>query len=189
MSNVLVKFVQDNNEFNFNFDFEEIEKYLVQKIKPGLKRFVPGKIRTIKYCGNLTNDEIIKEFTVKYTSKDINEEQSEHINQFIKNSDSEKLNIFILLLQKIMLFILSQFPSFNAETDLNNVIEKMQQGRELDQIRYDLIKSFIKEDEDEDEEDDIDKLNDNLNGNNGNGFSVENLYPIYREIEKSLNNN
>jgi len=186
MSNILVKFVQDNNEFNFNFDFEEIEKYLVQKIKPGLKRFVPGKIRTIKYCGNLTNDEIIMEFTDKYKSKDINKEQLEHINQFIKNSDSEKLNTFILLLQKIMLFILSQFPSFNAETDLNNVIEKMQ-GRELDQIRYDIIKSFIKEDEDE--EDDIDKLNDNLNGNNCNGFSVDNLYPIYREIEKSINSN
>lgn len=63
------------------------------------------------------------------------------------------------------------------------------QGKELDQIRYDLIKSFIKEDEDEDEEDDIDKLNDNLNGNNGNGFSVDNLYPIYLEIEKSINSN
>ena len=190
MNNVLIKIDKeknDDNKFNFDFDLDEIEKDLFGKIKPGLKRFILGKIETMKYFGNITNEEIINDFENKFKQKNITKEQIENINAFFKKDEHKNMNIndFLLILQKVMIFILTN-NCFNGETDLNLVINRMSE-KELDKIQLELIKLFInfssKKDDDDEEEEEEDEFDKNI------GFSVSNLSKIYQEIEKLLNIN
>ena len=43
-------------EIDFEFDFEEIEKELADKIIPGLQRFNKGELKIMKYSGEEYNE-------------------------------------------------------------------------------------------------------------------------------------
>ena len=198
-NNILVEVNENQNNdiiFNFNFDLEGIEKDLAEKLKPRLKKFKIGEIRTIKYLGNFTNDDIINEFITKYKSKNINQEQQENIDKFFDKFDSKNLNDFLLIIQNVMIYCISN-SGLNGETDLNLVIDKISEN--LDKSRLDLLKSFIdykpQKHEEDDDEIDLDQMNRIYNENEKEkikeenvGFSISNLYPIYQSISKLLNN-
>ena len=76
MNNTLMK---NKNQYDIlEFDLEEIENDLAEKIIPGLKKFVVGKIKTMKYKGDDT-DEIINYFKSKYKPEKLIKDQQDYI--------------------------------------------------------------------------------------------------------------
>ena len=181
----------NNEEIEFEFDLEEIENELVDKIIPGIKRFNKDKIRIMEYTGeeyNEIDEKIINDFKKKYKFQNINQRQKDYIKEFIENN-KEKKNLILLSFQYLMFFILS-YPIFKGESNIIEVINELpKNNNEIKKIE--LIKSFlgynsINQNENENlsmnESSELDLMN---NSKENEDFSVNNLYSIFHEIKNN----
>ena len=164
----------------FEFDFEEIENDLAEKIIPGLKKFVVGKIKTMKYKGDEINDEIIDYFKSKYKSEKLNQEQQDYIKEFLEKNEENKYKRLLKELKNLMLFIMTN-SGFNLDIQIQDIINNLSEKYLDNNNEFDLIKEFFFGDLEKD--DDLAQMNDD---NNNIVFGINNLYPLYTEIEKSI---
>ena len=173
IKNTLMK----NNKEIFDFDFEDIENDLSEKLLPGLKKFIVGKIKTMKYKGDAINDEILDDFKEKYKPEKLNKEQEEYINSFLENEENKSKN-FLKAIKDLMHFIMAK-SDYNLNTKIQDIINNIKENF-FENNEIDLIKSLFFGDIEEDDE------LAQMNNNNNIVFSVNNLYPIYIEMEKYL---
>ena len=125
MNNSIIKICGNNDiKFNFGFDLDGIESDLAEKIIPGLKKFRIGLIRTMKNLNVSNIDDIIYEFRKKFIINDLTQNQQDYLNKFIKNFDKKQSDEFLLSIEKLMSYTISNNEN-NSETDLETVIEKI----------------------------------------------------------------
>jgi hypothetical protein len=193
MNNTEIINLENKDQQNiFKFNYRDIENDLGEKNKPGLKMFNIGKIRTIKYSGDLDNESIIDDFNKKYQIKNLNQEKKDVIkNKFIENIGLNKIDDFLLEIRKLMLYILKH------ECKEEDEIQTIFSYEDFNNIELDLIKSFFNSTATKvDDEDDIDILdmmnneNQQDNSNDNIKYDIGILYSIYQIIEnlKELNN-
>ena len=184
--NILIKntLMKNNNEI-FDFDLEEIENDLEEKIIPGLKKFIIGKIKKMKYNGEPINDEIIDDFQERYKPEELNEEQKDFIKEFYEGNEENKNKDFLKALKSFMFFIMTK-KDYDSDTKIQDIISnQLDKNINFNKKEIDLINIFFNGDLNEDN---IDGDLDEMNANNI-VFSVNNLYPLYIEIvEKYIKN-
>ena len=135
----------ENNKKEIDFDLNEIENELVDKIIPGLKYFNENKIRIMKYSGeeyNEIDEQILIDFNKRYKPQNISSEHKNYVNEFIEKNKDKK-NLILLSLQYLMFFILS-YPKFNGETYIKEVIDELSKNNNENE-KIELIKSFFGE--------------------------------------------
>jgi len=123
----------ENKETNFNFDM--IEKKLIEETIPGIKKFISGDlaIRQIIYKGkfNTLNNDILYDFQKKMKSKILNKKQEEIILGKIKGKTKNELLPLLLSIQSLMMFILSKinnsFQGFNMDSEIIEPIKLMEE--------------------------------------------------------------
>ena len=185
----------NNNAINgFNFNFDIIEKKLIEKMIPGIKRFIQEKygIRIIKYKGdkyNYLNNEILYDFVKKIESKNINEKQKERIIDKMKDKNKDEV---LLSIQSLMLSILENFKDVKEQESINDYLKVNNNIDNVDSLKAVLgIDDNIDEGENkgEDDDNDDDYLNAMNQGNNNKSqeeLKIFHLYSIFEFIKNEL---
>ena len=123
---ILITNIIISGKTKWEFDLEEIENEIAERIIPGLKRFIKGKIRIMKYAGeeyNEIDEQIIDDFIQRFKYQDLNQKQNDYIKEFIlKNKD--KKDLLLISFQYLIIFILSH-SEYEGETSIRQVIEDM----------------------------------------------------------------
>ena len=185
----------NNNAINgFNFNFDIIEKKLIEKMIPGIKRFIKEEygIRIIKYKGdkyNYLNNEILYDFVKKIKSKNINEKQKERIIDNMKDKSKDEV---LLSIQTLMLSILENFKDVKEQESINDYLKVNNNIDNVDSLKAVLdIDDNIDEGENkgEDDDNDDDYLNAMNQGNNNKSqeeLKIFHLYSIFEFIKNEL---
>lgn len=185
MNNTLIIFDNDNNIKGHEFWFEEIENDLAEKNLPGLKKFISGEIRTMKYKGDfcdIIDDDIGNDFNRKYNKKELNENQKQKVMKFLNDNSNNSDNI-LQLIKYLMRYFLSH-PDYKSEDYIQSEIEIISiDSKEENKAILEPIKSLFNENDD----DDFSQMNatlENKTTEGFDGFTIDNLYSIYLEIKK-----
>ena len=161
----------ENKETNFNFDM--IEKKLIEETIPGIKKFISGDlaIRQIIYKGkfNTLNNDILYDFQKKMKSKILNKKQEEIILGKIKGKTKNELLPLLLSIQSLMIFILSKinnsFQGFNMNSEIIELINLMKEEenniysneiQELESLfknKNDNLENYMDSDDDQNDSD------------------------------------
>ena len=184
LNNTLIIFDNDNNIKGFEFWFEEIENDLAEKNLPGLKKFIEGEIRTMKYKGDscdMSDDDIGNDFNRKYNKKDLNENQKQKVMTFL-NDNSNNSNNILQSIKYLMRYFLSH-PDYKSEDYIQFDEKISNDSKEENKDNLGPIKSLF----DENDDDDFSQMNgtpENKTTEGFEGFTIGNLYSIYLEIKK-----
>jgi len=188
----------DNNIIinGFNFDFDMIEKLIINNMIPGIKKFISGEfgIKQMKYYGEKYNDlnnDIISEFNKKIKSDNLDNEQINKIKYYIETKNKNEVLSILISLQSLMISILEKLDDININDEI-----KIDENDNCAKLFFENIsgnnqEKMINDDQINEKEGLDDYLNDLNEEDEGEVYKVCHLSSIYNicknEYEKKIN--